>query len=73
MRGLTSSTIVLCVLFSGGCSSPPPPPPPPQATVFDPLTQQMERARAVQKTVDEHAEKTRDSVDNTERGDTTPP
>ena len=33
------------------------PPPPPQKTVFDPLTQQLDKAREVQKTVDESARK----------------
>jgi hypothetical protein len=36
--------------------------------VFDPLTQQMDKAREVQKTVDENAEKTRQAIDAEERG-----
>jgi hypothetical protein len=38
--------------------------------VFDPLTQQEERAREVQKTVDEQAARTRKAIDAQERGDT---
>ncbi|HXA34969.1 MAG TPA: hypothetical protein VNW26_01430 [Steroidobacteraceae bacterium] len=59
----------LSVLFIVGCASPDTPP---KKTVFDPMTQQLERARDVQKTVDEHADATRKAVDNQERGDTTP-
>jgi hypothetical protein len=57
-------TTALLVLFIASCSSPPPPP---KKNVFDPLTQQMEKARDVQKTVDEEAEKTRKAIDNQER------
>jgi len=63
-------TMSLSVLFIAGCAAPDPPPP--QKTVFDPLTQQMDRARDVQKTVDAHAEAARKSVDTQERGDTPP-
>lgn len=62
-------TTALSVLFIAGCSSPPPPPP--KDNVFDPLTQQMDKARDVQKTVDEQAEKARKAIDNQERGDST--
>jgi len=61
-------TTALLVLFIAGCSSPPPPP---KKNVFDPLTQQMEKARDVQKTVDEEAEKARKAIDNQERGEST--
>jgi hypothetical protein len=54
-------------LFIASCSSQEPPPP--AKTVFDPLTQQMDKARAVQKTVDEGAEKSRKAIDDQERGD----
>lgn len=60
-------TMALAVLFTAGCSAPEPPPP--TKTVFDPLTQQIEKAREVQKTVDEAAEKTRKAVGEQERGD----
>ncbi len=63
------STMSLSVLFIVSCASPEPPP---KKTVFDPLTQQLQRARDVQKTVDEHADATRKAVDNQERGDTPP-
>jgi hypothetical protein len=40
--------------------------------VFDPMLQAEQRARDVQKTVDQHADATRKAVDTQERGDTTP-
>jgi hypothetical protein len=64
-------TMALSVSFIVGCASPDPPPPPAK-TVFDPLTQQIDRARDVQKTVDSNADATRKAVDNQERGDTAP-
>ncbi len=63
-------TMTLAVLFTVSCSSQEPPAPP--KTVFDPLTQQMDKARDVQKTVDENAEKTRKAIDEQERGAPTP-
>jgi hypothetical protein len=64
------STMSLAVLFTLSCSSPEAPPP--KTTVFDPLLQAEQRARHVQKTVDQHADATRKAVDTQERGDTTP-
>lgn len=64
-------TVSLSVLFIISCTSPEPPPPP-KKTVFDPLIQSEERAREVQKTVDQNAEATRKAVDTQERGDTSP-
>jgi hypothetical protein len=61
--------MALSVLFIAGCTSAEPPPP---KTVFDPLTQQIDKAREVQKTVDENAEKTRKAIDDQERGAPTP-
>jgi hypothetical protein len=58
--------MALAVLFTVACSAPEPPP---KKTVFDPLTQQMDKARAVQKTVDEAADRTKKAVDEQERGD----
>ena len=66
---LKNVTTSLSLLFIIGCAAPEPPP---KKTVFDPLLQAEQRAREVQKTVDEHADATRKSVDNQERGDTTP-
>jgi hypothetical protein len=63
-------TMALAVLFTVSCASPEPPPP--AKTVFDPLLQAEQRARDVQKTVDEHADATRKAVDTQERGDTAP-
>lgn len=63
------STMPLSVLFIVSCTSPEPPP---KKTVFDPLTQQIQRARDVQKTVDANADATRKAVDNQERGATPP-
>ena len=62
-------TMSLSVLFIVSCASPEPPP---KKTVFDPLTQQLDRARDVQKTVNAQAEATSKAVDAQERGDTTP-
>ena len=47
-------TAALLVLFIAGCSSPPPP----KQNVFDPLTQQLYKARAR-------------TIDNQERGEST--
>jgi len=60
--------MTLSVLFIAACSSPEPPAPPAK-TVFDPLTRQVDRAREVQKTVDESAERTRKQIENQESGD----
>jgi hypothetical protein len=64
-------TLFLAVLFIQGCSSssPPPDPAPPAKNVFNPLTQQIDKARAVQQTVDQNADSTRKSIDAQERGD----
>jgi hypothetical protein len=67
-----SVTASLAVLFILGCSSGESSAPPPQKTVFDPLTQQLDRARGVQQTVDQNAESTRKAVENQERGDASP-
>ena len=70
---LKGSTMSLSVLFMMSCSSgQTPDPPPPAKTVFDPLTRQLDRARDVQKTVDQNTDSTRKAVDNQERGDTPP-
>jgi hypothetical protein len=68
------SSVSLAVLSILGCSSgnTPDRPPPPAKTVFDPLTQQIDRAKDVQKTVDANAEATRKSVDSQEHGDSSP-
>lgn len=70
MGYVKSWTMALSVWFMAGCTSADAPPPP--KTVFDPLTQQMDKAREVQKTVDENAEKTRQAIDAQERGAPTP-
>jgi len=64
------STMVLSILCIAGCASPDPPPK--QKTVFDPLTQNLDRARDVQTTVDKQAERTRKDLEAQERGDTPP-
>jgi len=61
-------TMPLGVMFIVSCSASQPPPP--AKTVFDPLTQELDRAREVQKTVDENAAKTRQAIENQARGDT---
>jgi hypothetical protein len=61
-------TMTLVVMFIVSCSASQPPPP--AKTVFDPVTQELDRAREVQKTVDENAAKTRQAIENQARGDT---
>lgn len=68
MAYVKSLTTALSVLFIVSCSAAPPPPPP-ATTVFDPLTQPLNRARDAQKVIDERAAKTRDAIDNPERGE----
>jgi hypothetical protein len=63
-------TVALAVLFTAGCSAPSPPPPP--KTVFDPLTHDLDRARDVQRTVDESTDATRRAVQAQENGDPSP-
>ena len=70
MGMLQNVTMSLSVLFIVSCAAPEAPLP--KKTVFDPLLQAEERARGVQKTVDEHADATRKTVDSQERGDTPP-
>ena len=70
MGMLQNVTMSLSVLFIISCTAPEAPPP--KKTVFDPLVQAEQRARDVQKTVDEHADATRKAVDTQERGDTSP-
>jgi hypothetical protein len=73
MDVLDASTVLLVVMFIQGCSSSGEPPDtpraPPEKTVFDPLTQDLNKARGVQNTVDDQAERTRNNVDSQERGD----
>jgi hypothetical protein len=64
------SSAALAILLVMGCSAPEPPPP--DKTVFDPMTRQMDKARDVQKTVDENAERTRRQIDNQEGGESRP-
>jgi hypothetical protein len=64
------STMTLAVLFTAGCSAPAPPPP--AKTVFDPLTHDLDRAREVQKTVDQNTDATRKAVQAQENGDPSP-
>ena len=72
MGMLKNSTASLSVLFILGCSSgqsSDTPPPAKPKTVFDSLTHQLDRARDVQKTVDQNADSTRKAVESEERGD----
>jgi hypothetical protein len=74
MRSLILAlTSFLMVSFLAACTQDTPPPPPaaspPAPTVFDPLTQTMDRARAVQGTVDAQAQATRKAVEEAEGGD----
>ena len=78
MGVLNNSTVLLAVSFILGCSSGKAPEPhgavapPPAKTVFDPLTQDLRKARGVQDTVDANTDTTRAAVDREERGDSTP-
>ncbi len=71
-------TVSLAVSFIIGCSSGQSAGPPlkptaaPEKTVFDPLTQQLDKAHGVQAAADANAEATRQAVDHQERGDSTP-
>ena len=65
MNVLHGSAVCLAVLLMAGCADPPPP----KKTVFDPLTHDLDRARDVQKTVDQNTEQTRRAVDAQEQGD----
>jgi hypothetical protein len=72
-------TFSLAVSFIIGCSSgpgagspPAAPAAPPEKTVFDPLTQQLDKAHGVQAAADANADATRQAVDHQERGDGTP-
>ena len=71
---LVNSAAALAFMSILGCSSRhgPDPSAPPMKTVFDPLTQQLGRAKNVQNTVDANAENMRKAVDNQERGDNPP-
>jgi hypothetical protein len=71
MGMLKLSTAALAVLFIQSCSGHQDSPPPPK-TIFDPLIQQQNHARDVQKTIDQSADATRKAVDSQERGDTSP-
>ena len=59
----------ICLAACSAGKDPEPAPAPPQNTVFDPLTQQIDRARKVQGTVDEHAAETRKQIDSAENGE----
>ena len=73
MGVLKFSALSLAVSLLQGCSSGhPPDPPPPAKTIFDPMTQQLDRARDVQKTIDQSADKTSAAVESQERGDGSP-
>ena len=68
------SAVSLAVMSILGCSShqSPDSQPPPPKTVFDPLTQQIGRAKDVQNTVDANTENLRKAVASQERGDSPP-
>lgn len=73
MGVLAASTLMLAVLFIQGCSAADHPPDArdaaPARTVFDPVTRDIDKARAVQGTVDAQAAATRRALDAQERGD----
>jgi hypothetical protein len=62
---------LLTALLLCACSAdkaPEPEPAPPSKTVFDPLTQTMDRARGVQGTVDAQSQATRQGIEQAEGG-----
>lgn len=73
MRAVMFVSPLLMLTLLAACAqdkpAPPPAPSPPSATVFDPLTQTMDRARAVQGTVDAQAQATRKAIEQAEGGD----
>jgi len=72
MRDFHRSILLMAPLLLCACSSdkvPEPEPAPPSKTVFDPLTQTMDRARGVQDTVDAQSKATRQGVEQAEGGD----
>jgi hypothetical protein len=70
MGKLKFLTLSLSVLFILSCASPDPPPP--KKTVFEPMFQPVERAKAVQDTVNSQADATRKAIESQERGDKDP-
>jgi hypothetical protein len=65
--------LALALASLAGCSpSNEPAPKPPAKNVFDSLTQTEQRARDVQKTLDDSASRARQSVAAQERGDPAP-
>lgn len=69
MNRFKVSTAAIVVSFLLGCSSnDAPAPAPPRKTVFDPLTQDLDRARAAQQTVDQGVARERAAIDAEERG-----
>lgn len=82
MGTLRITTLCLVVSFIQACSASPDAShaqrdahadtPPPQKTVFDPLTGTLGRARSVQGTLDQSAERTRQAIDQEEHGDSAP-
>ncbi len=67
MRYVKYSTMALAVLFTASCSSQEPPPADKKA--LEDLTRPVERAREVQKVVDDGAERAHKEIDAQERGD----
>jgi hypothetical protein len=60
--------LLLAILFIQGCS-PSQPPDPPAKTVFDPLSQPINKARGVQQAVDQNAEGTQKAIESQQRGE----
>ncbi len=73
MGVLKLSALSLAVSLLQGCSSgQTPDAPPPAKTAFDPVTQPLDRAREVQRTIDQSADRTRAAVESQARGDGSP-
>jgi hypothetical protein len=58
---------VTLILAACGSSEPPAAPPERKPTVFDPTTETLERAKAVQQTVDDQAAELRKRIEEEER------
>jgi len=74
MRMMKNGILALPLALLIGCSSgQDAAPKPPQKTIFDPLTSQEQRARDVQKTLDQSEAAQRQALAAQERGDASSP
>ena len=69
---LPLAAVLLCSCSPGRAPAPAPAPAAPQKNVLDPLTRDLDRARAAQESVDGGSAATRNAIDAAERGDSPP-